>query len=835
LPSLAPIPGVELGDEKMARKRVRPTISVRLVAATAAACIGLGAEALAQAADPAERPEQIAQADRPRSFSIPPQPLASALERFADQAGVSFAYRTGDISTLNSPGVSGTLPPREALQQILSGTGVTFTFAGASTVTLVKPAGSSGATVLDAVQVQGVHVPPQAMIGNVPPPYAGGQVAKGSQVGLLGNRDVMDTPFNQTSYTAKKAQDQQARTIRDVLADDPSLRAVFPNGGVGSDDVIIRGLQVTNQNISYGGLYGMLPFVSIMSEMAERVEVLKGPSAMLNGMQPGQALGGTINLVPKRAPETPLTQLTANYSSSAQLGGHVDFARRFGPDNQVGVRFNGIFRAGDTDIAWNSDQRGLAVLGLDFRGDRVRLAADLGYQSQYVGGLVPFIALATNVPLPWAPDARKNIGQPWGYANRTDLFGVVRGEVDITESVTAFAAAGAHDSRLDQLGGFTVTASNFNGNAASTPINQRTYNTLLTAQGGIRALVDTGPFGHELALVASTFSQSTGNGTVLGTAFATNLYGTNVVARPNLATPIANKTSVTTLSGVSVADTVSMADKRIQLTVGGRFQQVNSENFNVVTGAQTSSYGQNALSPAVAVLVKPRQNVSVYGNFIQGLEQGDTVGPNFANAGTVFPPYKTTQYEAGVKVDWGKLTTTVSLFQITRPTTITDVATNTVIPAGERRNRGLELNFFGEPIDSVRLLGGVMFLEAVLARTQGGLTDGWIAPTSPGVQFNIAGEWDLPFVRGLTVTGRVTYTGAQYIDTTYPRRMLPDWTRVDLGFRYAFDNPAAPGRPLVARFNVENVFDNDYWASGSSGVLALGAPRTFRLALTADF
>jgi len=176
-----------------------------------------------------------------------------------------------------------------------------------------------------------------------------------------------------------------------------------------------------------------------------------------------------------------------------------------------------------------------------------------------------------------------------------------------------------------------------------------------------------------------------------------------------------------------------MADKRIQLTVGGRFQQVNSENFNVVTGAPTSSYGQNALSPAVAVLVKPRENVSVYANYIQGLEQGDTVGPNFANAGTVFLPYKTTQYEAGVKVDWGKLTTTVSLFQIT------------------------------------------------------------------------------------------------------PRRMLPDWTRIDLGFRYAFDNPAASGRPLVARFNVENVFDNDYWASGSSGVLALGAPRTFRLALTADF
>ncbi len=118
----------------------------------------------------------------------------------------------------------------------------------------------------------------------------------------------------------------------------------------------------------------------------------------------------------------------------------------------------------------------------------------------------------------------------------------------------------------------------------------------------------------------------------------------------------------------------------------------------------------------------------------------------------------------------------------------------------------------------------------------GGLTDGWIAPFSPGVQFNLATEWDLPFVRGLTLTGRATYTGTQYIDTLSPRRTLPEWTRFDVGVRYSFENPGAPGKLLVARFNVDNVLDSNYWASGTSSVLMfLGAPRTFRLAVTADF
>jgi len=100
----------------------------------------------------------------------------------------------------------------------------------------------------------------------------------------------------------------------------------------------------------------------------------------------------------------------------------------------------------------------------------------------------------------------------------------------------------------------------------------------------------------------------------------------------------------------------------------------------------------------------------------------------------------------------------------------------------------------------------------------------------------MGGEWDLPFVRGLTLDGRVVYTGSQYIDTTSPRRSLPAWTRLDVGARYTFDNPAAKGKPLVARFNVENLLDANYWAGGNSATfLMLGAPRTFRVALTAEF
>ena len=56
------------------------------------------------------------------------------------------------------------------------------------------------------MQVQGQFpVPSQATIDNLPPPYAGGQVATGGQLGILGERDFMDTPFNQSNYTSKSS------------------------------------------------------------------------------------------------------------------------------------------------------------------------------------------------------------------------------------------------------------------------------------------------------------------------------------------------------------------------------------------------------------------------------------------------------------------------------------------------------------------------------------------------------------------------------------------------------------------------------------------------------
>jgi len=671
----------------------------------------------------------------------------------------------------------------------------------------------------------------------LPAPYAGGQVATGGQLGLLGNRSVMDTPFNQTSFTAERIADQQSKTIRDVLIDDPSVRSIIRDNGPGEDRIMIRGFPVPVTAMSYGGLFGVLPAWTASAELAERVELLKGPSAMLNGMPPVTAIGGSINIVPKHATDTPIANLTTDYSSKSNFGSHIDVGRRYGENNEFGIRFNGVFRDGNTAVNNSSERRDLAVVGLDYRGENVRLSADFGHQHQRVDGVVPYIGVFDGVPIPKPPRASANLGQPWTYRNVEDTFGVIRGEVDLADNVTAYAAIGGRDNKFGGLLASTTLVSNAAGDALLPVGALNQYDRDVSGEAGLRATFETGELKHKLAFSVSALGDETGIGRSSSTILNTNIYAPTTFPRPNLVAARATKTSSLDLASAALGDTISAFNDRVQLTVGGRLQRVRSSSFDP-TGAKTNSYDESALTPMVGLVLKPWDRVSIYGNIIQGLQQGTIVDdPAFSNFGQVFAPYKSTQYETGVKIDWGRFTTTLSAFQISQPSTRVDVASNTLNVDGEQRNRGIEFNVFGKVSESTRLLGGVMFIDPVLAKTQDGLADGWIAPFSPRVQVNLAGEWDTPFIDRLTLTSRVVYTGRQYIDTTTPRRELPDWTRVDMGARYVFDGTKTPtGKPITVRFDVENIFDNTYIASGfASTAMSVGAPRTYRLSTTFRF
>lgn len=130
------------------------------------------------------------------------------------------------------------------------------------------------------------------------PAYAGGQVATGGRAGILGNQDYMASAFSITSYTNQLIQDRQARSVGEVLQNDPGVR-VSRGFGNFQESYFMRGFILSSDDIAYNGLYSILPRQYIATELFERVEVLRGASSFLTVASPsGGGIGGNINLLP---------------------------------------------------------------------------------------------------------------------------------------------------------------------------------------------------------------------------------------------------------------------------------------------------------------------------------------------------------------------------------------------------------------------------------------------------------------------------------------------------------------------------------------------------------
>ncbi|MCA1325102.1 TonB-dependent receptor [Herbaspirillum sp. alder98] len=689
-----------------------------------------------------------------------------------------------------------------------------------------------------------VNASADASAGGLPEAYAGGQVARGGRVGMLGNIDFLDSPIKVTSYTQELIKDQQARGVGDVLKNDPAVRTTRGFGNF-QESYMIRGFIATSDDLMYNGLYGVLPRQYVAAEMMERVEVMLGASAFLNGAAPGDGgLGGTINIVPKRASADPVTQFTAGYETGNQKYGAVDIGRRFGPDDRVGLRLNAVRRAGGTAVNNENRETNLLTLGADYRGNDFRLSGDIGLQENNLTSARPNLTVGTTLTaLPAAPDASTNYNQRWGYSNARDLFGTLRGEWDLSANTTAWAAAGTRMS-TENNSLFSPTVNSLNGAATGRRFDNAREDTVRTGEIGIRTRLDTGAIKHSVNLAASTYWLDSRNafGTSTTGGIADNIYNPFFTTQPaitsttggNLANP--QTTTKTQLWSAALSDTMSFYDERIALTLGARHQSLKSNSYSYINQSSTARYKESALSPMAGLVVKPLKNLSVYANYIEGLQQGkqitDTAAANF---GQILAPYKSKQKEIGVKFDTGSVGLGLAFFTTTRPLSYKDTITNIESTNGLQRNRGVELNAFGSPLKSLRLLAGVTFLQAKQEQTSAGLNNGKYAIGVPKMQANVGAEWDVPGMQGLAINGRATYTSTQYVDAAN-RLELPSWVRYDLGARYI---TRIANHAVTFRGSVENLANRSYWESAggasNSGYLVLNTPRTFVTSVSVDF
>ncbi|ADU68750.1 TonB-dependent siderophore receptor [Pantoea sp. At-9b] len=704
---------------------------------------------------------------------------------------------------------------------------------------------ATNTTTADAVkkeqQTLTVTATPQADFkpgGNdLVPAYLDGQVAHGGRLGMLGEQNAMDVPFNVIGFTAKAIQDQQAKTIADVIRNDATVQNVKGYGNF-AESYRIRGFRLDGDDMTFSGLPGVVPRQVMDASLIDRVEIFKGANGLLNGAA-STGVGGLINLEPKHADDAPLTRVGVDYTSSSQVGGSLDIGRRFGDNNQFGVRFNAVNREGETGVNGEKKRTTAASIGLDYRGERLRTSLDIGYQKKTFHDGRMGVNISGVDKLPAVPSNSTNYSQPWVFSNIENEWGMAKAEYDLTDSWTAYAALGAQHAH--EIGNYaTPKLLNTNGDVSINTFDTNRRQDNMSGMVGVRGDFATGPISHKVNVGYSALTTNAKNAYRMSFAGNNyNIYDPVQVARP---TPTyaggefydPKTTARTRTQGYLLSDTLGAFNDTLLFTVGARYQKVWVRNYDYNTQAEdvSSRYTQSRWMPTYGIVYKPWQSISLYANHTEALQPGAVAPKSATNYGAVTGIAHSKQNEVGVKGDFGRVGGTLALFEIKQPSGILD-SNGVFAMNGEQRHRGAELNVFGEPVLGFRLNASATWINPEMVKTAQGQYDGKQAIGVPRYNYALGAEYDIKPIDGLTATALLNHTGSQWADSANTKR-IDSYTTLDLGLRY---RTKINQNDVVWRVAVENVTNEKYWANidYSGTYLTQGDPRTLKVSMTYDF
>lgn len=657
---------------------------------------------------------------------------------------------------------------------------------------------------------------------------AQGLRARSVEAGSFRGSDVMDVPSTVSVITREALDLQGATGLYDAVRNTAGVTRQ-QNGGETWDQLVIRGITVENRtNYRLNGSLALMNFGQAMLEDKERVEVLKGASALYYGFA---APSGIVNYVTKRPLLTDLSSVSLRMDSEGSAVIATDLSRRFGDEKQLGLRVNaGGGAVGSYLDGVSSRDRAFAALAADWAVSRdLRVMADFEYDrratTEQVGVTLP-TAAGGAIPLPHPVDPRRSVGPDLKFGTKA-VNALVRADYALNNDwVLTLEAGHAQTDRDRNLATFRFTnnaavatgAGRLQGNSQHLRVDADLVKAEL--YGTFKAL----GVQHELTVGVSRNDKS-----------QDPVYQANyTVAAQNLYDPVPI-TSVVWGATPTTPTTAALDSRDDGLYVTDRI--TFSEQWQLIAGLRRSSYRSdqganhydvNETTPMAAVVWKPLKDVSVYASYARGLEEGETAPTGSANVGERMPPGVSRQYELGAR--WQTVSGTLlqaAFFQIHRPGAYTNTA-NTFVADGEQRYRGVELSTQGQITPELGWLTSAQWLDPKFQRTApeyvGKLPENAARRTASAFL-----SWSLPWVGGLSVSGGAYYTGRRPVNDL-DQAWLPGNTLLTAGARYP---SRIAGKPVTWQLNVENAGDKQYWA-GAGTRLAAGAPRTVKLGVKVD-
>jgi len=643
--------------------------------------------------------------------------------------------------------------------------------------------------------------------------------------------DILDIPQAITVISESQIEDQQLRSIADLLYFVPG--ATPGTGESNRDQITLRGNNTT-ADFFVNGLRDDVQYFRDLYNV-DRVEVLKGPNAMIFGRGGG---GGIVNRVTKRS----------SLNAYRQLIGSVD--------SYGGVRFTG-----DVDHPLAGDV-GLRVNGVYENGDSFRHHVDL---KRY--GINPTVGIMAG------PETRIDLSYEYLHDRRTADRGVPSESGEPLDGFDktffgdpdqSFAKSDVHlayfaiehdfgegltlKNRM-LYGDYDKFYQNIYPNSAVLAPSLPTYPEEGVRLGAYNSLNDRQNLISQTDLIWGNrlggIDQTLLFGFEVGHQQSRNrrLSGTFITdSRVPLSDPTvdaivtfapapgdANNRTDATVAAVYIQDQIRISPM-FEIVAGLRFDSFKLEVEDLSGVRAEFDRTDNLWSPRLGLLFKPLENLSIYASYARSyLPQSGDQFSGLTLSTEALKPERFDNYEIGAKWEPVEgLLATIAIYRLDRTNTRFQVSPGVFALSGEQRSKGVELGLERSISDNWQISAGYAWQKAeVTEATTACLSGNCKVPLVPKHSFSLWSRYD--FTKRLGAGLGVIARSKSYASIGNQVK-LPGYTRVDGALFYQIT------KDIEAQVNVENIFGVDYFPNAhSDNNIAPGAPTNVKAAVRFSF
>jgi iron complex outermembrane receptor protein len=646
-----------------------------------------------------------------------------------------------------------------------------------------------------------------------------GYVAGRSMAGTKTNTPINETPQAISVIGAEQIRDQKPGKFDEILRYAPGVSAGTFGFDNRNDWFLIRGFKSDDNSMFLDGLqlfYTSYASWKLQPFNMERVEILRGPSAVLYG---GSSPSGIVNAVSKMPPAEPIRYVETGVDNfgngyfAFDVGGPVAVA----PENgKLFTRLVGQVQNGSTQVDFTPNNNYFIAPSVTWKPDADTSLTVLGsasYNETRGINFLPYQGTVTNAPFGRIPtslfvgdpsiDQFKREQEMLGYQFERNLSDNVTFRQNARFAHTDVTYTGLIGNGYSNLATGDIARYSFGTRGIA---NQADLDSQIEYRFNTGILSHTTLFGLDLKYYQISDTQ----------AFAFGLPSINALnpvyssIAPLTAAPYRDSDLTQKQLGTYLQDQIKLG--RFTLVLSGRNDWVDVNDNSRIAGVTALGRNDSQFSGRAGLIYNFDNGIAPYVSY--ATSYNPVIGTN--SAGQLLLPETGEQSEAGVKFQpngfdghFG-----IALFDLKRTNVLTtdpnSVPPNLQTQNGEVTSRGVELEAVANLAPGFKVVGSFTTYNIVISKDANSLLVGTVPTNTPQ---QLASGWaDYTFqsgpLTGFGFGGGVRYAGSSFADMA---NLLPVPSRVlgDATIHYEWQN-------WRLALNVANVTDKIYVASCAS-------------------